>query len=379
MKNQPIIYFDNASTVFPKPKIILDYMAEYLSHIGGSPARGGHKLADLADNYITNVRKNLASLFNITDHSHVVFTQNATHSLNIVIKGYLKSGDHALICNFSHNSVLRPLNSLKQKNIVTYDIFQISSDGLVDEEEISKLIKTNTRIIICNHASNVIGVKAPLKQISKIAKKYGLHFLVDCSQSAIYLNIDVEHDSIDFLVGTGHKTLNGPPGIGFLYIKDGNLVDCFMEGGSGGNHSISPMHPKLLPHKFEAGTMNFLGIAGLAGGLDYLKQVGINYIILKTKELTMYALNKLLEIKECIIYGSKDLSLKIPIISFNILGWRLIEIAEILDKNYSIMLRPGIQCAPLTHHLLGTLPNGTVRISFNHMNCRSQDLILQTL
>jgi cysteine desulfurase family protein len=367
-----LIYFDNASTTFPKPSEIVDYMSNYMKNIGGSPGRGGHRLARLADDYVSAVREKVASLFCIEDYTHLSFTSSATHSLNIAIKGYLKSGDHALVCNFSHNSALRPLNHLKKKNIITYDIFEITPEGEIDEEAVSRLIKQNTRLILCNHASNVIGIKAPIQKISKIARDHGLHFLLDCSQSALYIDIDVDRDGIDFLVGTTHKTFMGPSGVGFLYIKDGNLVDHFMEGGSGANHSGSPVHPNLLPHKFEAGTLNFLGIAGLDGSLSYIRKTGLECMNAKAYKLTSYALECLSLLPKCSIYGSKNLALKVPIISFNLENYRPDEVAYVLDKEYSILLRPGIQCAPLIHHSLKTLPGGTLRASFSHMNTKSE-------
>lgn len=368
MRISDFIYLDNASTSFPKPKKMIEYMEKYINEIGINPGRGSSKLSKIGLDYILDVRKKLSYLFNIKNYSNIVFTSNATHSLNIVVKSFFNKGDHALICSYSHNSLIRPLNHLRNKGLINYDIFNVSDFGEVDLDELKNKINTKTKIIFCTHVSNVIGVCVDIKKISAIVKNYDLKFCLDITQSAILKDIDVTENDIDFLVGTGHKTLMGPSGIGFLYIKESNYLGYFMEGGSNGNSSISPIQPNLLPHKFEAGTMNFLGIAGLNGSLDYILEKDVKNIRCKGIYLTEYALKFLSEIEECKIYGCYDTTKKVPIISFNIKNIRCDEVNKKLEQEHNIILRNGLHCAPIIHNNLNTLPNGTIRLSLSHIN-----------
>ena len=362
-----MIYFDNASTSWPKPKEVLDGISSYFHQIGVSPSRGGYQQAIRADQIVFETRILLANLFNILDPDHVCFTLNATQSLNIVLKGLLKDGDHVLISNFEHNSIIRPLEKLGKTKNITYSIYECNKEGFFDSQQIEKLITDKTKLIICNHASNVIGVLNPLKNISQIAQKHNLLFLVDCAQTAGHIKIDVEKYKIDFLAGTAHKSLLGPSGVGFLYVRDPDLIDTYSEGGSGHN-SASKNHPETMPLKFESGTLNYLGIAGFNASLRYLKEKKYTHTHTYSMRLLQKLILKLSEIDEIFIYGTQDFAFKIPLISLNVKGLFATECAYILDKEHAICTRGGLQCAPLIHKTISTFPHGTVRVSLGYKN-----------
>lgn len=372
MKNsqeQEVIFFDNASTSFPKPQNVANAIQDYLNHIGSSPGRGGYILERRAYSLIEEVREMLGALLSAKNSNHICFTHNATHSLNIVLKGYLKRDDHVIISNFEHNAIYRPLHRLSKENGIHYDIWNSNTDGQFDLSELKKLIKSETKLIALNHASNVLGVLSPILEVAKIAKEHKISLLVDVAQTAgVFPIAFAEH--ADFIAGTGHKSLLGPPGTGFLYVKDGTLLTTFYEGGSG-HLSASPYHPESLPAKFEAGTCNYLGIAGLKGALEYLRLYDIERIRNKLLNYTEKALLMLQSIPEVTLYGPLSIVDKVPLISFNLEGYYSNEVAYMLEES-SICTRSGLHCAPLMHKTLNTLPHGTVRLSFGHCNTNSE-------
>lgn len=373
-----VIYLDNASTSFPKPEEVIKYIQEYLTHYGVSPNGGSYSLAQEAERIVFETRKKMCELIQGKDPNNLIFTYNATHGLNLIIKGYLKEGDHALICSYSHNSVIRPLEHLKQRGIITYDIFPIDAEGHIDLNAFTNRVKSNTRLVICNHASNVIGVISSIKEVMNLCEHLCIPFLLDCTQSLGYVPIDVSKMPIDFLVGTGHKTLLGPSGIGFVYIKNPERVKSLMEGGNEELRSASTFQPSLVPYKFEAGTLNTTCIAGLMGALTYLFLHSFEEIAKKSMILTEYVWKGLTEIEEITLYGTNDMAKKIPIISFNINSFFPSEIANLYHKK-GFCLRHGIQSAPILHKDLGTLPTGTLRISPGHYNTKEEmDLFLST-
>lgn len=367
-----MIYFDNASTSFPKPPEVSQAINQLITEFAVNPGRGAYPLADQAAALVSVTRGKLAALIGAEDPNHVIFTQNATQSLNTVIKGFLKPGDHVLICSFSHNAVIRSLEKLKRSGRITYDVFQLDSEGNVDSGQFLAAINENTRLVVCNHASNVIGVIASLSKLADICRQRRIAFMLDCTQSLGYAPLDVVKLPIDFLAGTGHKSLLGPTGIGFLYVKNPETLDSLIEGGSPGNHSISPVHPLIMPFKLEAGTLNTVGIAGLNGALDYIQRVPLGRIREISMSLTEYAWTQLQEINEITLYGTENMNKKVPIISFNIAGSLPSEVAFKYGENHKLCLRAGLHCAPLIHKFLKTLPNGTLRISFSHFNNRDE-------
>lgn len=365
-----IIYLDNASTSYPKPACVWEAAKDYIENVGANPGRSGNYLARKAEIIVNNCRNNLAKLFNIKDPDTIAFTFNATHALNTILKGTLYQGDHVVITNFEHNSVIRPVEKLKRANIVEYDIVESDSEGIFDLSKFEAVIKENTKLIVVNHASNVLGVIAPIEEVITLAHKHGVKVLIDASQTAGFLDIDVNALNIDYMVFTGHKALLGASGTGGFYAKDPYAVKTLMEGGSGSN-SLSPVHPGSLPDKFEAGTMNYLGIAGLGASLDKLLINGIGVSRKLELALTKKLIDELSAIEAITIYGTTDINRKVPVVSFNIAGQTASEVATILDQKYKIMVRPGLQCAPLIHKTLETSPNGTVRVSLGANNTQN--------
>lgn len=360
-----ITYLDNACTSYPKPDVVWKSIKYYMENIGASPSRSGHSLGKLADEVVLETRNLLAELFNIDNPNHIFFSQNATHALNTIIKGYLKHGDHVITTNLEHNSVLRPLEKLKREKKITYSIVESNQLGIIDPAEIEKQITKKTSLIIANHASNAIGILSPIEMISKIAKKHNIKFLVDASQTAGVIEIDVDKFNIDFLVFTGHKSLYGPSGIGGGYIKDPDLVSTLLEGGAGSN-SKSLVQPGYMPDKFEAGTLNYLGITGLCASLKYLKTK--KDLVDNLPKLTQQLIEKLSKLDGVTIYGSINMKYKVPVVTFNHKSFFSNRLSAILDEKYNIQTRPGLHCAPLIHKTLKTDNSGAVRISLGIHN-----------
>lgn len=360
------IYFDHASTSHPKPLEVVEGISYYLNHIGASPGRGEYALSNDAENLIYEARKALAEEYSISDPKHIFFTYNATHALNIILKGFLRAGDHVVITNFEHNAVVRPLHKLANEKSISYTVFSSDTEGMFNVQEIENSILPQTKLIVANHASNVIGVISPIEQISRFANSKGIPLLVDVSQTAGSLPLDVTSCSVDFIAGTGHKGLLGPSGVGFFYAKNPDLIDTLYEGG-GGVNSASKFHPQSIPMKFEAGTLNYLGIVGLLHSMRYIRKHGRHALFKLSMELTQKALVYLKEIPGILVYGSQNIESKIPVISFNVTGLYAAETAYLLDQK-GICVRGGLQCAPLIHQTLKTFPQGTVRMSFGHQN-----------
>jgi cysteine desulfurase family protein len=368
-----LIYFDNASTSFPKPQKLLDEISSFVNEVGASPGRGSYPSAQKAHVIIEDVRQKLAQILGVHNAEQIAFTHNATHASNTVIKGLLKSGDHVIISNFEHNAVYRPIHQMSVEKIISYDVWESNEEGAFDLKVLEALIKPNTKLIALNHASNVLGVLSPVLDVSQIAKKHQIPLLVDVAQTA-GLFPTLFGDIADYMIGTAHKSLLGPSGVGFLYTKDSDTLRTLYEGGSG-NHSASAYHPEYLPAKFEAGTCNYLGIAGLKGSLDYLSEYGVKKMRHDILEYTKCALEMLQEIPGVTVYGPKTIQNKAPVISFNVEGYFSSEVSHILQE-HSICVRTGIQCAPLIHKTIKTMPHGTVRLSFGHLNSYAE---LQTV
>ncbi|MBA3815722.1 MAG: aminotransferase class V-fold PLP-dependent enzyme [Parachlamydiaceae bacterium] len=367
-----MIYFDHATTCYPKPKEVVEEINYYLQNIGVSPGRGSYAAQERAIEYIDEVRVEIADLFHITTPFNIAFTHNATHSLNIVLKGFLKENDHVIACSFSHNAVIRPLNMLKQKSKIECDFLSVDVNGNINLIELQNCIRPETTLVIFNHASNVIGVRSQFEKTLSLLKSKGIAVLLDVSQTAGIVPLNAEALGIDFLAGTGHKTLLGPPGVGFLYVKDSDLVDTLLEGGSLGNASSSLNQPKIMPAKFEAGTINYVSIAGLRGGLAAAKNQSFEKIMKDCLHITSYAWDNLASLSGIQLWGSSDFTLKVPIISFSIQGILPHVVAQYLDTEGGVAVRSGLHCAPVCHKYLGTYPTGTIRLSFGHNNTEEE-------
>ncbi|WP_427340727.1 aminotransferase class V-fold PLP-dependent enzyme [Caloranaerobacter sp. DY30410] len=361
-----MIYFDNAATTYPKPEEVYQAMLESMKEFGANPGRSGHKLALKAGRAIYETRELLSKLFNIENPMNIIFTLNATEGLNLGIKGILKSGDHVITTSMEHNSVLRPLKALENIGVET-TIIQCDKTGMIDIKDIEKNIKQNTKMIITTHASNVTGTLFPIDEISKIAHKNGLLYMVDAAQTAGVYDIDVKSMNIDILVFPGHKSLLGPQGTGGIYIREGIDVMQMKEGGTG-SKSESLIQPEMLPDKFESGTPNTPGIVGLGAGVKFILKTGIENIRKHEEELTEHFIEELKKIDKVKIYGPCDVKKQAPVVSINLGEEDSSEVSYILDRVFNIAVRPGLHCAPLAHKTIGTFEQGVVRFSIGYFN-----------
>ena len=362
------IYLDNASTSFPKAPTVATAMSDYITNRGININRGSYALAYDVEDIIYTTRQRLNTLFNGHDPSHVIFTQNVTMSLNMVIKGLLKAGDHVLVSSMEHNAVMRPLTQLLDKGI-TFDTIPCDSTGSIQMESIEPLIRPNTVALIINHASNVCGTIQPLESIGPICKAHNLQFIVDAAQTAGVIPIDVKACHIDALCFTGHKGLLGPQGIGGIILTKemAQNLTPLIAGGTGSFSHLETM-PTHMPDSFEAGTLNLPGIIGLNEGLSYIESQGMENIHNHELALTQAFLEGLQSIDVVNIIGKQDIQDRTAVVSITIDSMDLASIAYELESNYHIMTRVGLHCAPRAHQTLGTYPEGTVRFSFGYAN-----------
>ena len=362
------IYLDNASTSFPKAPTVATAMSDYITNRGININRGSYALAYDVEDIIYTTRQRLNTLFNGHDPSHVIFTQNVTMSLNMVIKGLLKAGDHVLVSSMEHNAVMRPLTQLLDKDI-TFDTIPCDSTGYIQMESIEPLIRPNTVALIINHASNVCGTIQPLESIGPICKAHNLQFIVDTAQTAGVIPIDVKACHIDALCFTGHKGLLGPQGIGGIILTKemAQTLTPLIAGGTGSFSHLETM-PTHMPDAFEAGTLNLPGIIGLNEGLSYIESQGMENIHNHELALTQAFLEGLQSIDVVNIVGKQDIQDRTAVVSITIDSMDPASIAYELESTYHIMTRVGLHCAPRAHQTLGTYPEGTVRFSFGYAN-----------
>lgn len=362
------IYLDNASTSFPKAPTVATAMSDYITNRGININRGSYALAYDVEDIIYTTRQRLNTLFNGHDPSHVVFTQNVTMSLNMVIKGLLKAGDHVLVSSMEHNAVMRPLTQLLDKGI-TFDIIPCDKTGSIQLESMDSLIRPNTVAMIINHASNVCGTIQPLESIGPICKAHSLQFIVDAAQTAGVIPIDVKACHIDALCFTGHKGLLGPQGIGGIILTKemAQTLTPLIAGGTGSFSHLETM-PTHMPDAFEAGTLNLPGIIGLNEGLAYIESQGMENIHNHELALTQSFLEGLQSIDGINIVGKQNIQDRTAVVSITIDGMDPASIAYELESNYHIMTRVGLHCAPRAHQTLETYPEGTVRFSFGYAN-----------
>lgn len=363
-----MIYLDNGATSFPKPLSVRQNVDISLKKFSANPGRSGHLLSLRAAKEIFECRKRLKELFNVNSEEEIIFTENCTMALNTVILGLLSEGDHVLISSMEHNSVTRPLESLKDKG-VTYSTFDYSYDDNVTVDNVRNLIKPETKLVICTHASNVFGFRFPIERICALCHAYGILFCVDSAQSAGVFDIDVGTNQYDFVCMSGHKSLYGPMGTGVLILNNRNLKPL-LYGGTG-TESVKKSQPEGLPEKFESGTQNMNGISGLKAGVDFVKNRGIKNIYNHEYKLAKRLFNGLANNRKVITYNkSFDYGKVAPVVSFNIDGVYSEDLVAKLNK-YGIMTRGGLHCSPLAHTTMNTIENGTVRVvpgAFNTIN-----------
>ena len=358
-----MIYLDNAATTWPKPEDTINTVAECMRKTGANPGRGGHKMSLEAGRIIYETREVLAELFKVEDPAQIIFTGNATESLNLALRGFLRPGDHVITSSMEHNAVARPLHALRKLGVEVTEV-HCSPEGFMDPREVARAVKRNTTAVVILHASNITGTILPVEEVGRITRGNGICFIVDAAQTAGYLDIDVEKMNIDMLAFTGHKSLYGPQGTGGMYLRKGFNPEPLLLGGTGSS-SESLEQPEDMPDRFESGTPNTPGIAGLGAGVRYIMARGLENIRQHEQALVRRFLEGLGQIKGLEIYGPQDPSLQVPVVSINIKGQDSSEIAFIMDKAFDIACRSGLHCAPMAHRTIGTIDRGTVRFSFS--------------
>lgn len=364
-----MIYLDSSATSFLKPPQVAEAVFRSFNTIGNA-GRGAHAPTLNASRLIYDTREKLAALFGTPDPSRIAFTCNATEALNIAIHGAIHPGEHVITTACEHNSVLRPLY-LKEKEGTELTIIPADKKGRIRYDLLESSVKSNTSAIVLTHASNLSGNVTDLAFVSNFAKKHGLLLIVDASQTAGSLPINVVKMGIDILCFTGHKGLFGPQGTGGLYVREGLTLSPLKSGGSG-IHSFDRQHPTDMPTALEAGTLNGHGIAGLNAGLDYILSTGVKNIHAKEISLARRFVNGISEISDLKLYGDIDAPLRTPIISLNIVNMSSASVSDILWEDYEICVRAGAHCAPLMHKTFGTEKQGAVRFSFSCFNTEAE-------
>lgn len=364
-----MIYLDSSATSFLKPPQVAEAVFRSFNTIGNA-GRGAHAPTLNASRLIYDTREKLAALFGTPDPSRIAFTCNATEALNIAIHGAIHPGEHVITTACEHNSVLRPLY-LKEKEGTELTIIPADKKGRIRYDLLESSVKSNTSAIVLTHASNLSGNVTDLAFVSNFAKKHGLLLIVDASQTAGSLPINVVKMGIDILCFTGHKGLFGPQGTGGLYVREGLTLSPLKSGGSG-IHSFDRQHPTDMPTALEAGTLNGHGIAGLNAGLDYILSTGVKNIHAKEISLARRFVNGISDISDLKLYGNIDAPLRTPIISLNIGNMSSASVSDILWEDYEICVRAGAHCAPLMHKTFGTEKQGAVRFSFSCFNTEAE-------
>lgn len=364
-----MIYFDNAATTLPKPDVVIEAVRQSMIHHGNAN-RGSHAETLDASLLLYETRLKLAKMFDLEQADHVVFTANATESLNIALNGLFRPGDHVISTDLEHNSVLRPLYRLEDEGVISLSFIEADADGNLRYDMLESLIRPETRCLVCSHASNVTGNLTDIARLGKLAKEHGLIFLVDGAQTAGTIPIPMRQLSIDFLCLTGHKGLWGPQGTGALLINGDHYIRPFKTGGTG-VQSMLREQPDDLPTRLEAGTLNSHGIAGLSAALDFINEQGIENIHQYEKNLMLRFLHGVRDIPAIRLYGNFEAD-RTAVVSLNVSTIDSAIISDVLSQDYQIATRPGAHCAPRMHRALGTDRQGTVRFSFSIFNTEEE-------
>ena len=360
-----MIYFDNAATTLQKPNEVIEAVQKALLTLGNA-GRGAHAPTLQAARTVYDTRVKLAKLFNIANPAQIAFTCNATEALNIAIQALFKAGDHIISSEAEHNSVLRPLY-LRESAGVEVSFLPLDDCGRFDYADLESKVQANTKAIVINHASNVTGNVNDLRKLSAVAKKHNLLLVVDASQTAGILPIDVQAMGIDVLCFTGHKGLLGPQGTGGIYVGENVKLSFFKVGGSG-VHSFDKVHPQMMPTLLEAGTLNGHGIAGLNAAVDFLLETGVDKVHAQEMKLMKHFVEGIKNLPKVKLYGDFDSEERVAIVSLNIGEMDAGIVSDILWEEYGICVRAGAHCAPLIHKHFGTEKQGVVRFSFGYFN-----------
>lgn len=365
-----MLYLDNAATSYPKPEEVYRAMDYFLRNQAANPGRAAFRMAVEAERLIYDTRLLLKDFFNLPSPEQVVFTLNCTEALNIVLKGLLNPGDHVITSSLEHNSVSRPLNRL-QADGVDFSIVNAAPDGAISPEEIAKLIRHDTKLIVLTHASNVLGTIEPVKEIGEIAAEKGVLFILDAAQTAGAIPLDMLDLKISVLACPGHKGLMGPPGTGVLAIRDDLEITSLKEGGTG-SFSEEPFQPSYYPDRLEAGTPNTVGIAGLKAGLGFIKKEGLANIREHEVNLLKLLMKELSNIPNVTFYGTAEAVKRTGLVSFNIEGWDPQDAAAVLETRFDVACRAGLHCSPWAHRFNGTYPEGSIRFGISYFNTESE-------
>ena len=362
------IYFDNGSTSFPKAPGVGDAIRDIIEHGAYNINRGGYEGAYEVADMVLTTREQLCRLFHFSESRNVVFTPSITYSLNYVIKGLLKPGDHVIVSSMEHNGLMRPLVQMAHQG-VSFDAAQADRDGVLDPQKVEDLIRPNTRAVMMLHASNLCGTMLPIQQVGEICARHGLIFVVDTAQTAGVFPIDMEKMHIDALCFTGHKGLRGPQGVGGMLLRDELCLQMtpLISGGTG-SRSDSEEVPDFMPDRFESGTMNLPGIAGLHRALTYLEEYGMENIARQELAICQRFIDGALTLPDTRVVGKLTTQDRAAIVSLDFQKMDNAEVSFLLDNQYGVMTRCGLHCAPRAHKSLGTFPQGTVRFSFSHHN-----------
>lgn len=374
------VYLDNGATSFPKAPGVVDAMVEYMTKVGSNVNRGAYDTSYTAEQIVFETRTQLMDLFDGEKPEHVVFTCNVTESLNVLLKGFLKSGDHVVTSGVEHNAVMRPLRSLEQKGVLL-DIAPCTEEGDLDLAAFRKMIRPDTRLVVMTHASNVCGTVIDLRAVGEICRSNDIRFIVDAAQTAGVIPVSMKTFQADAIAFTGHKSLLGPQGMGGFVIKDSfvSQVAPLIEGGTG-SRSDSEMQPEFMPDKFEAGTPNIPGIYGLNAAMKYIFETGMNLIHEKEMALTYHFIEGLKTMDHVRIIGKKSTDNRTAVVSVDFPNEDNGLVAHYLDRDFNIKTRCGMHCAPAAHNSLKTFPKGTVRFSFGFFNSFAEvDYALQAI
>ena len=363
-----LIYLDNAATAYPKPEDTYAFMDRFFRSHGVNPGRSGYDLCMETGQLVDDTRKLLTRFFNGTDPDRLVFAYNSTDALNLALFGLLSAGDHAITTTVEHNSVLRPLHHLAQHHGVEVDHVPFDAKGFVDPAGIAARFKANTRVVAVNHGSNVIGTVQPIAEIGRLCRERGIRLVVDSSQTAGKIPIDVQAMNVDVLAFTGHKSLMGPTGIGGLYVQPGVDIRHTRAGGTG-VRSAYPFHLDEYPWRLEYGTPNVLGIAGLNAGVQWIEKQGLAAIEAHEMRLLTRLVEGLRGIPGVTMYCQDDLRDHIAVMAFNVDGFEAGNTGTILDVDHDIACRTGLHCAPMVHQQLGLEAiKGAVRFGIGPFN-----------
>ncbi|MDY7075766.1 MAG: aminotransferase class V-fold PLP-dependent enzyme [Chloroflexota bacterium] len=364
-----MIYFDNAATSWPKPPGVVEAMVRFLDDVGANPGRAAHRRAVESGRVVYEAREAVAELFNVPDPLRIVFGPNVTEALNLALCGYLQPGNHVITSSMEHNSVMRPLRALERQGI-ELTVVQCSPEGFLDPADIEEAVRSNTVMVVLNHGSNVVGTILPVEEVGRTCRQHNLVLLVDAAQTAGAYPIDVQADLIDLLAFTGHKSLCGPMGTGGLIVGERVELDRLepLKRGGTGSRSEHEEQPDFLPDVYESGTPNAVGLAGLAAGVRWVLERGVQNIRAHEVTLAQHLIGQMKEIPGVTVYGGLDAELATATVSFNIAGLEPSEVGLCLDDEYDIMCRVGLHCAPMAHKTLGTFPVGTVRFGLGAFN-----------